>query len=63
MVATNEPPISKLAFSPKTIPLGLIRNKLAVPLARIKPSILEIELPVIRLKIFSIANPLSKKAV
>ncbi len=52
VVAKNEPPISKAAFSPKTIPLGLIKNKFAVPLARSIPLILEIDLPVMRVIIF-----------
>lgn len=48
----NEPPIFNWAFWPKIIPLGLIKNKLAVPFALIKPSILDIFLPVTRLNIF-----------
>ena len=45
VVARKDPPISNRAFSPKIIPLGLIRNKLALPLASIKPSISEAEPP------------------
>jgi hypothetical protein len=52
LVAKNEPPISREAFSPNIIPLGLIRNKLATPLAFRIPLISEIELPVTREKIF-----------
>ena len=33
VVAKNDPPIFKDAFSPKIMPAGLRRNKLAVPLA------------------------------
>jgi hypothetical protein len=31
VVAKNEPPTFNEAFGPKIIPLGLIRNKLAMP--------------------------------
>src|SRR5919199_2360113 len=44
------------------MPLGLRKNRLAVPLARSNPSILETELPVTRLKIFSICKALLKNA-
>src|ERR687886_1424409 len=44
------------------MPLGLRKNRLAVPLARRSPSILETELPVTRLKIFSICKALLKNA-
>src|SRR5919202_4624634 len=44
------------------MPLGLRKNRLAVPLARSNPSILETELPVTRLKIFSIRKALLKNA-
>ena len=37
VVAKNEPPTSRDAFSPNTIPAGLIKNKFAVPLALINP--------------------------
>ncbi len=50
------------AFSPKTIPLGFIRNKLAPPDVFNNPSIREISLPVIRVKIFSISKAFSKIA-
>lgn len=49
MVATNEPP-TKLPLEPKTMSLGFTKNTLAVSLVRIKPSILEILLPVTRVK-------------
>ncbi len=52
VVATKEPPIFKLAFLPKIIPDGLSKNRFAVPLARIKPSILEIDPPVTRVRMF-----------
>ncbi len=50
VVATNEPPTFKLPLEPKTMSLGFTKNTLAVPLVRIKPSILEILLPVTRVK-------------
>lgn len=42
VVTKKDPPISKRAFFPNTIPLGLIRNRLAVLLALINSSMLEI---------------------
>ena len=63
VLATNEPPTFKLACCPKTIPLGLRKNRLAVPDALINPSILEISPPVTRLKMFCISNPLLNEAV
>ena len=62
VLARNEPPTSSRAFSPKSMPLGLIRNRFAVPLARINPSILEICPPVTRVMMLSIAGELSKRA-
>jgi hypothetical protein len=41
VVAKNEPPMFKAALGPNTMPLGLIKNRLAVPLALSVPSILE----------------------
>ena len=58
----NEPPIFKLAFSPKTIPAGLIKNKLALPLALIAPSISDKEPPVTLENILLILSALLKKA-
>ena len=58
----NEPPIFNCASSPKIIPAGLIKNKFALPLARIKPSIVETFPPVTRLRIFAILSALLKKA-
>ncbi len=52
VLAKKDPPIFSAALEPKVIPFGLIRNKLAVPLARIKPSILDSEEPVTRLIMF-----------
>ena len=63
VVLINEPPRSSAAFSPNTIPLGLIKNKSAVPLARNKPSISEMLPPVTRLMMFSIVVALLKKTV
>ena len=62
VLAKKEPPISKEAFGPKTIPARLIKNKLAPPDPRIIPSILEIFPPVTRLKIFTISLALLKEA-
>ena len=62
LLPKNEPPISNLALLPKIIPAGLIRKRLALPLALIKPSILEILPPVTREKILSISTALLKKA-
>ena len=58
----NEPPRFNLALFPKIIPAGLIKNKLALPLAPSKPSIDDILPPVTREKIFSISTALLKKA-
>ena len=58
----NEPPTSSLAFSPKIIPAGLTKNRLALPFALIAPSMFDILPPVTREKIFSIACALLKKA-
>ena len=60
MLAINEPPIFNDALSPKIIPLELMRNRLAIPFARIVPSILEIDLPVTRVMIFSMLGKLLK---
>ena len=54
--------MSNLAPSPKIIPAGLIKIKLALPLARIKPSMLEIFPPVTLMKILEISLALSKNA-
>lgn len=43
-------------------PLGLMKNKLAAPFARIIPSMFEIEPPVTGLKMFSMVEALLKKA-
>ena len=58
--AKNEPPIFKDAFSPNTIPAGLIKNKFVVPFALIKPWISEIFPPVTRLKMLVISGLLLK---
>ena len=52
VLPTNEPPIESEALGPKLIPLGLSRNRLAVPLARSNPSMLEIVPPFTRLMMF-----------
>ena len=52
VVAVNEPPILSVALPPSIMPLGLSRNRFALPLARIKPSMFEIDEPVTRLIIF-----------
>ncbi len=51
VLATNEPPIFKLAFGPKMMPLGLVKNRFAL-LARIEPLIVEIDPPVTRVIMF-----------
>ena len=48
----KEPPIANRALLPNISPLGLIKNKFAVPFARIKPSILDRLFPVTRVRIF-----------
>ena len=62
VVPKNEPPIFNEAFLPKIIPFGFIKNILALPLALIIPSILEIEFPVTLVKMFSTELALLKKA-
>lgn len=63
VLTKNEPAIFNLALFPKINPLGLIRNKLAIPLVRIIPLILETVPPVIRVIIFWIVAALLKYAV
>ena len=63
VVAENEPPISNRAFCPKIIPLGFIKNRLALLKLRINPSILEANPPVTLVMIFSISKALLKEAV
>ena len=60
VVAVKEPRISKLAPAPKYIPLGLIKNKFAVPSTPNFPKILETFPPVTRVNIFSIPVGLAK---
>ena len=62
VVAVNEPCTFKLEFSPKIIPLGLIKYKLAAPLTPNVPKIFEGLLPVTREKILFTASGLAKKA-
>ncbi len=52
VLARKEPPMFSDALEPKIIPLGLSKNRLAVPLAWIVPSILEVDEPVTRLMMF-----------
>nr|AAT41872.1 hypothetical protein [Fremyella diplosiphon Fd33] len=53
VLATNEPPTFRVAFAPKKMPLGLIKNKLALePAVASLPKISERLLPVTRTKIF-----------
>ena len=56
----KEPDISKRAFGPNTIPLGLIKNKSAPPLTPNVPRISEKLLPVTRVKMRAIPPGLSK---
>ncbi len=60
VLATNEPPTSNFAFDPKTMPLGLIRKRLALPKTPRVPRILEGLPPVTRLKMFSMPLGLMK---
>ena len=55
-----QPLTSKLAFSPKIMPLGLIKNRLALPLTPRVPKISDRLLPVTRLKILVIPSGLAK---
>src|SRR5689334_14874480 len=57
VVAVNAPGISKVAFLPNTIPLGLIKNKFGLELPYVPsfPKISEGLLPVTRAKIFWIS--------
>jgi hypothetical protein len=63
VVARKEPPMLREALSPKRIPLGLSRNRLAVPLVRISPLMVERSLPVTRAKMLAIAPMFLNKAV
>ena len=63
LVATKEPPTSNCALAPKRIPWGLRRNKLAVPLLSINPSIWESCPPVTRVIILSMVGNASNRAV
>ena len=45
VVAINEPRMSKLAWEPKNMPLGLIKNKFATPSTPSFPNILLVLLP------------------
>ena len=56
----NEPRTSNLAFGPKTIPLGLMKNRLAFPKTPRVPRMLEGLFPVTRLKILAIPLGLAK---
>jgi hypothetical protein len=58
----NEPPMFNWASEPKIIPLGLSKNRLAVPLVRIKPLIFETDPPVTRPIMFSTSKALLKNA-
>jgi|GEM_PF-1890528 hypothetical protein len=60
--AKNEPPTSNRAFGPNTIPLGLIKNKLAFPNTPNVPKILERLFPVTRVRILVILSGLKKYA-
>lgn len=54
VVARKDPPSSNRALGPKTMPLGLSKNRFALPFALKIPSILEIEPPVMRVRIWLI---------
>ena len=64
VVAVKSPPTFKLAFAPKTIPAGLMRNKFASPPETCNnPSINEAFPPITRPKIFSISGVDKKLAI
>ena len=64
LLATNEPPKFRRAFGPKLMPLGLIRNKLALPpLTPSVPKILDGFVPVTRVRMFSIPGGLVNETV
>ena len=52
VIAKNEPFTSRLEEGPKIIPLGLMKNRLALPKTPSFPKIFETLLPVTRLRIF-----------
>ncbi len=60
VLAKNEPRTSKLAFCPKTIPLGLMKNRLALPKTPSLPKIFEALLPVTLVKMLSTPVGLEK---
>ena len=60
VLAKNEPATSNRAFGPNRIPLGLIKNRFALPSTPKVPKIFEGSPPVIRDKIFSIPVGLLK---
>ena len=62
VLATKEPLTSRLAFSPKKIPFGLIKNKFASPKTPNLPNNVEGLFPVTRLKMFLISAGLAKLA-
>jgi hypothetical protein len=60
VLAKNEPEISNVALAPKIMPLGLIKNRFAVPATPNVPKILETLLPVTRVRILAIPEGLAK---
>ena len=60
VVTRKEPFTLTTEFSPKIIPLGLIKNKLAAPSTPNVPKISEMFSPVTREKIFAIPSGLAK---
>ncbi len=60
VVAKKEPCTSKLASGPNTMPLGLIKNKLALPKTPNLPKISERFAPVTRERILAIPAGLVK---
>jgi hypothetical protein len=63
VVAKNDPLTANRAFGPKIMPLGLSKNRLALPNTPSVPSIVEALPPVTRLKIFCTAVGLAKYTV
>ena len=60
VLPTNEPATSNWELAPKTMPLGLSKNKFAAPSTPRVPKILEMLLPVTRLRILLMPAGLAK---
>ena len=60
VLAEKEPATSKRALGPNITPLGLAKNKFALPKTPKVPPMLELLLPVTRLRILAIPDGLEK---